>query len=82
MGIYSESEVPKKLEVGKTYTEKELLIFTIENKDSVILSEDRKVLNDWSTEKHTIKNIFKAYPHTSVGNAYQHPQEIKTYYII
>jgi hypothetical protein len=82
MGNYFEDDVPEKLEIGKSYTEKELLIFVVENEDSVILCEDISMLNECSTRKHTVKNIIKAYPHYSTGKTYQIISKQKTYYVI
>lgn len=70
MGHYLESKVPPKLEIGKSYTERQLLLFIIENEDSIILSDSAEVFDEWSTKEHVLKEVKEEYIHYSEAETY------------
>lgn len=50
---------------GEKYTERELLIFLLENKNSKIISKNSIEFNINSMNKHKILEIFEGYEHKS-----------------
>lgn len=62
---YYEHEILPELVKGEIYTERELLIFLLENKNSKIISKNAIEFNIKSMNKHKILEIFEGYEHKS-----------------
>lgn len=62
---YYEHEILPELVKGEVYTERELVIFLLENRNSRIISRNSIELNNQSMNKHKILDIFEGYEHKS-----------------
>lgn len=58
---YVDHEILSELVKGEIYTERELLIFLLENRNSKIISKNSAEFNIKSMNKHKIFEIFEGY---------------------
>jgi hypothetical protein len=77
-----ESEVPKKLVIGVTYTAKEIYYFLGYN-DTIILCDDTPMFSEKSNAKYIVENIYDTFAHRNEnGNTYHIPIRKKKVYVI
>jgi hypothetical protein len=77
-----ESEVPKKLVIGETYSAKEIYYFLGYN-DTIILCEDTPMFSDKGNAKYIVENIYETFVHRNENsNTYHIPVRKKKVYVI
>lgn len=69
---YYEDEILHELSIGKTYTEKQLRIFIIENTNVAVISKSYRCLMDSTQNTHIVIDII---------DGYEHKGDKRTYYI-
>ncbi len=80
---YYEDEVPKVLEIGKEYTEREIYLFVVNNKYCSVISKSRIRLDNNGISKLTIIEILEGYEHKGDGYmTYNIPSRKSKIYII
>jgi hypothetical protein len=76
------SEVPKSLEIGSTYSTKQIYYFLGYN-DAIILCEDTPMFNEKGTVSYIVENIYETFVHRNEnGNTYHIPVRKKKVYVI
>jgi hypothetical protein len=77
-----ESEVPKKLVIGVTYSAKEIYYFLGYN-DTIILCEDTPMFSDRGNATYIVENIYETFVHRNENsNTYHIPVRKKKVYVI
>ena len=80
---YIQSEVPKELIKGKEYTERQLMLYVINNRHESVLSQSVARFSDYSDRLLTVIDVCEGYLHTGNGSTtYNIPSSKSKIYIV
>lgn len=81
---YYEDEILKELKVGEKYTGRQLLIYSLNNYDTCLLSKSCQRFTENNERAYRILDVFKGYLHNShsSGAIYRIPSTVSTIYIV
>lgn len=82
--VYCTSEILENLEIGKSYSSRQLQIFLFNNENTTILSKSCSQFLDWQDKLIKVLDIVEGYPHTADvrTNCYNIPNGIHKVYIV
>lgn len=79
--MYSERDVLCELEIGRTYSEKQIVIYIVENPDVVVISKTKQQLNS-DTIKHEVLEKYSGFVHSASQKTYHIPSHCNRIYVI
>ena len=79
---YCENEILRELNCEEEYTDRQLLIFAIENPDALVISKSCNGFIDLSTKRRKVLEIIKGYVHRGEHGTYYVPNDISRIYIV
>ena len=60
---YYEDEILHDLNIGESYTQRQLVIFVVENENIAVVSRSCSQFADYSDSKHRVIDIIEGYEH-------------------